>query len=123
MSEFYKRNRLEKLPPELKYYIAEFVPHNDNVPYQYIPEFKNVILDWYNKYRSWDTSGEIYRHYDKIYEIGISQDEIPFMKFAFKFYRAESRFYHITMNHAVGQFKKIAKRRTYTFGHLKQNKK
>ena len=110
-NEVYRKNRLEILPHELRYYIAEFVPHNDNVPYQYIPEFKNIILDWYNKYRSWDTSGQIYRYYSKIYEIGISQDEIPFMKFAFKFYRAESRFDDITMNHTVGQFKKIAKRR------------
>ena len=110
-NKLYQRNRLEKLPNELKYYIAEFVPHNDNVPYPYIQEFKHIILDWYNKYRAWDTSCQIYRHYSKIYEIGISQDEIPFMKFAFKFYRVESRLYNITMNHAVGQFQKIAKRR------------
>ena len=67
MSKSYKRNRIEKLPPEIRYYIAEFVPHKNNVEYPYIPLFKNIILDWYNKYRVYDTA-IVYRSYIEIYE-------------------------------------------------------
>jgi hypothetical protein len=109
MSKSYKRNRIEKLPPEIRYYIAEFIPHKNNVEYPYIPLFKNIILNWYNKYRVYDTA-TVYRNYREIYENGISQEDPPFMKHAFKHIRTESKYYSIYMNYAVGQFQKIAKR-------------
>lgn len=104
----YKTNRLAGLPPELKYYIAEYVNCKDVKPYPYIPLFKNIILNWYNKYRAWDNSGIIYHQYKDIYVKGISEDETPFLKFAFKWHRQESKYYNINMVHSVGQFEKIA---------------
>ena len=112
MSNTYKINRLEKLPSELRYYIAEFVPHKNTTSYPYIPLFKNIILDWYNKYRVYDTA-TVYRSYSEIYENGISQEDPPFMKYAFKHIRTESKYYSISMNYSVGQFQKIAKMYSY----------
>lgn len=105
-----KLSRLDKLPPELKYYIAEFIQCKDSTVYQYIPLFKNILLDWYNKYRTYDTA-VVYRSYKEIYENGISQEDPPFMKYAFTNYNIESKYYSMTMIYSVGQFRKIAKRR------------
>ena len=103
-------NRLDKLPPELRYYIAEYVNCKDVKPYPYIPLFKNIILNWYNKYRAWDNSGIVYRQYKDVYVKGISADEAPFLKYTFKWHRHESKYYNINMIHSVGQFEKIAHR-------------
>jgi len=103
-------NRLDKLPPELRYYIAEYVNCKDVKPYPYIPLFKNIILNWYNKYRAWDNSGIVYRQYKDVYVKGISADEAPFLKYTFKWHRHESKSYNINMIHSVGQFEKIAHR-------------
>ena len=100
----HKRNHIERLPPELGYYIAEFIDCKSVKPYPYIPLFKNIILDWYNTHRAWDDSNNVYHHYK---EICISQEEIPFLKFAFPRHMRESKYYLLTMNHSVGQFNKI----------------
>ncbi len=63
----YKTNRLERLPPELRYYIAEYVDCKEEKPYPYIPLFKNIILDWYNSSRPWRDSNIVYRQYKDIY--------------------------------------------------------
>jgi hypothetical protein len=107
----HNKSRLERLPPELKYYIAEYVECKDQKPYPYISLFKDIIIDWYNKYRAWDNSGIVYCEYNEIYTKGISADETPFLKCAFKRYRQESKYYNIIMVHSVGQFQKIACRR------------
>ena len=104
----YKTNRLTRLPHELRYYIAEYVNCREEKPYPYISLFKNIILDWYNSSRAWDNSGIVYREYKDIYTKGISEDETPFLKFAFKRHRQESKYYNINMVHSVGQFEKIA---------------
>ena len=104
----YNKTRIERLPPELRYYIAEYIECKDSTPYPFITLYKNIILDWYNKYRAWDNSGIIYREYKDIYKKGISEDETPFLKYAFKWYRQESKYYNINMIHSVGKFEKIA---------------
>lgn len=104
----HNKTRVERLPPELRYYIAEYVECKDQKPYPYISLFKNIITDWYNKYRAWDNSGIVYCEYKDIYTKGISEDEIPFLKHAFKWHRQESKYYNIIMVHSVGQFQKIA---------------
>ena len=101
----HKRNRLERLPPELRYYIAEFINCKDKQPYTYIPLYKNILLDWYNTRRAWDNSNNVYRQYKEVY---ISQEEIPFIKHAFTRYMRESKYYSMFMNYSVGQFQKIA---------------
>ena len=108
----YQTNRIERLPPELRYYIAEYVPSKREQTYPYIALFKDIMLDWYNKYRVWDNSDKVYRNYDEIYKEGISQEEAPFFKLAFKHHRRESKYYSMTMLYSVGQFQKIAQRYT-----------
>ena len=108
---FYKTNRLERLPPEPRYYIAEYVDCKEEKPYPYIPLFKNIILDWYNSSRPWRDSNIVYRQYKDIYTKGISEDETPYLKYAFNWHRQESKYYNINMVHAVGQFEKIVCRR------------
>lgn len=105
----YRTNRLDKLPPSLSYHIAEYIDCKDVKPYPYIPLFKNIILNWYNKYRAWDNIDIVYREYKDIYTKGISADETPFLKYAFKWHRQESKYYNINMIHSVGQFEKIAR--------------
>jgi len=51
------------------------------------------------------------KSYKEIYENGISQEDPPFMKYAFTNYNIESKYYSMTMIYSVGQFRKIAKRR------------
>jgi len=104
----YKTSRLERLPPELRYYIAEYVDCKEEKPYPYIPLFKNIILDWYNSSRPWRDSNIVYRQYKDIYTKGISEDETPYLKYAFNWHRQESKYYNINMVHSVGQFEKIA---------------
>jgi len=106
----YKNNRIERLPHELRYYIAEYVPSKREQTYPYIVLFKDIMLDWYNKYRVWDNSDVVYRSYDEIYKKGISQEESPFFKLAFNRYQQESKYYSMTMLYQVGQFQKIAQR-------------
>ena len=103
----YKTNRLARLPPELRYYIAEYINCKEKKPYSYIPLFKNIILDWYNTCRAWDDSIAVYRQYKEIYTKGISQEETPFLKYAFIKYRRENKYYEMTMIRHVGQFQKI----------------
>lgn len=103
----YNKTRIERLPPELRYYIAEYIECKDSTPYPFITLYKNIILDWYNKYRAWDNSGIVYREFKDIYAKGISEDETPFLKYAFKWYRQESKYYNKYMIHSVGQFEKI----------------
>lgn len=103
----YKTDRLAKLPPGLRYYIAEYIDCKDVKPYPYIPLFKNIILNWYNKYRAWDNTDIVHQQYKDVYTKGISADETPFLKYAFKWHRQESKYYNIIMVHSVGQFQKI----------------
>ena len=107
----YKTNRITRLPPELRYYIAEYVNCREEKPYPYISLFKNIILDWYNSSRVWNESNTVYRQYKDIYTKGISEDETTYLKHAFTNYRRESKYYNINMVHHVGQFEKIACRR------------
>ncbi len=103
----YKTNRLERLPPELRYLIAEFIPSKLENPYPYIQLFKDIMLDWYNKSRVWGTN-KVYHSYREIYTNGISQEDAPYFKYAFTHYRQESKYYYMTMTHEVGQFTRIA---------------
>lgn len=105
----YKSNRLDRLPGELRYLIAEFIPSKPEKTYPHIQLFKDIMLDWYNKYRIWETN-KIYLSYKEIYTDGISQEDAPYFKKAFKHHRQESKYYTIAMSHNTGQFTMIAKR-------------
>jgi|SaaInlV_130m_DNA_3_1039695.scaffolds.fasta_scaffold21237_2 hypothetical protein len=105
-------SRLDYLPPELRYYIAEYVHCTNPSPYPYLPLYKNIVLDWYNKRREWDTMNHIICHnYDEIYKHTISADQLPCMKYAFRFYAIDSKYYSMNMIHRIGQFEKIPIRR------------
>ena len=112
MTTYYKSppmgsSRLDYLPPELRYYIAEYVQCTNPRPYPYLPLYKNIVLDWYNKSREWDTMNPIYHNYDEIYNHGILPHQLPFMKYAFKIYAIDSKYYSMNMIHRIGQFGKI----------------
>ena len=108
MSSF-RNNRFERLPPELRYYIAEFIASKGGPNYPYIKLFKDIMLDWYNKYRVLDNSTVVYRKYDEIYIDVISQEDAPYFKHAFKHYRYENKYYYMPICNYVGQFIKIAR--------------
>lgn len=105
----YKSNRLDRLPGELRYLIAEFIPSKPEKTYLHIQLFKDIMLDWYNTNRVWDTN-KLYLSYKEMYTDGISQEDAPYFKKAFKHHRQESKYYNMTMSHNVRQFTMIAKK-------------
>jgi hypothetical protein len=106
---YYKTNLLDRLPTEIRYYIAEYIDCKDVKSLPYIPLFKNIILHWYNTSRIWDNSNTIYTEYEQLFTKGIiSQEEIPFLKYAFKWHRVKSKYYNMKMIHSIGQFEEIA---------------
>ena len=74
-------NYLELLPQDLRFYIAEFVPSKSYKPLPYIKEYKDVILDWYNKYRV--TNDSVYHNYRQLYDKGIDSWEVQYIKYGY----------------------------------------
>lgn len=107
-------NYYDALCSDLKFYIAQFVPSKPNIDLPYLDEFKDVIVDWYNKTRVFDNS--VYRNYDELYrsQNGITSVETSFVKYGFFNYAKEKRYYNLTLSHHTGQFYKIPIRRQYT---------
>ena len=112
MDEQYKKSHIDRLPPELHYLIAEFIPCKQEKPYPYIQLFKNIILNWYNKNQPRYKS-KVYHTYEEIYTCGISDIHIICLKYAFKNYRKESKYYNMIMSPVDGQFTMIPFRRNY----------
>lgn len=110
---FTTMNYLERLPRELRFYIAEFVPSKPDRPLPYISEYHDVLLDWYNKTRVFDNS--VYRNYQQLYALGIDSDEVQYIKWGFFHYAKERLYYNLSIDHNTGQFLKIAKRRNLNF--------
>jgi len=108
----YKSNRLERLPPELRYLIAEFIPSKPETPYPYIQLFKDIMLDWYNKSRVWDTN-TVYHSYKEIYSYGIPPEDAPYFKKAFTRHRRESKYYNMSISNHTREFIKTARCRHY----------
>ena len=113
-------NYYDALCSDLKFYIAQFVPSKPNIDLPYIDEFKDVIVDWYNKTRVFDNS--VYRNYDELYRShhGITSIDTSFVKYGFFHYAKEKRFYNLILSPHTGQFKKIAIRRHHPQNLLRQ---
>lgn len=60
-----KTNHYEALCNDLKFYIARFVPSKPDREMPYIQEYKDVVVDWYNKTMVHDNS--VYRNYTELY--------------------------------------------------------
>jgi hypothetical protein len=97
-------NRLERLPRELRFLIAEYVPSKPERPYQYIDEYKNVVLDWYNKTRVYDDT--IFHNFSQLYTTGLNDIETKYLQYRFRDYRRETGYYTMKMCHRTGQFEK-----------------
>ena len=110
-------NYYDALCSDLKFYIAQFVPSKPDIDLPYIDEFKDVIVDWYNKTMVFDNDNAVYRNYDELYrsQHGITSDETSFVKYGFFHYAKEKRYYNLILSHHTGQFTKIAIRRHHTF--------
>jgi len=102
-------NYLELLPQDLRFYIAEFVPSKPDRPLPYMNEYKDVILDWYNKYRVTDNS--VYQNYRQLYDRGIDSWEVQYIKYGYFWYARAVPYYNLFIDHHTGQFRKIAKRK------------
>ena len=113
-------NYYDALCSDLKFYIAQFVPSKPDVELPYLNEFKDVLVDWYNKRMVVDSS--VYRNYDELYrsQHGITSDETSFVKYGFFHYAKEKRFYNFFLSPYTGQFHKIPIRRQYTHNLLRQ---
>ena len=113
-------NYYDTLCSDLKFYIAQFVPSKPDVELPYLNEFKDVIVDWYNKRMVFDSS--VYRNYNELYrsQHGITSDETSFVKYGFFHYAKEKRFYNFFLSPYTGQFHKIPIRRHHTHNLLRQ---
>jgi len=98
-------NYLNLLPRELQFLIAEFVPSKPDHPYPYIDEYKNIVLDWYNKTLVFDSA--VYRNYHELYTKGISETDIPYLKGGFNQYVTDFCYYNMFIDYHTGQFEKI----------------
>lgn len=106
-------NYLELLPRDLRFLIAEFVPSKPDRPYPYIDEYKNVVLDWYNKTRVYDD--RVINDFQQLYKKGVSDIETKYICYGFKFYAREIRYYTMKMCHRTGQFEKDpVRKRSFT---------
>ena len=113
-------NYYDALCSDLKFYIAQFVPSKPDVELPYINEFKDVIVDWYNKHMVFDSS--VYTNYHQLYrsQHGITDQETTFVKFGFFQYAKEKQFYNLFLSPYTGQFHKFAIRRHHTHTLLRQ---
>jgi len=98
-------NYLDRLPRELRFLIAEYVPSKPdrNLPYLY--EFKNVVTDWYNRTRVW--GNDKYLGYDELYLRGILSHETQFIKHRFFHYAKEKKYYKMGLSPQTKQFEMI----------------
>ena len=98
-------NYLDRLPRELRFLIAEYVPSKPdrNLPYLY--EFKNVVTDWYNRTRVW--GNDKYLGYDELYLRGILSHETQFIKHRFFHYAKEKKHYKMVLSPQTNQFEMI----------------
>jgi len=101
-----KTNYYDTLCNDLKFYIATFVSSKPDLEIPYIQEYKDVVVDWYNKYMVYDNS--VYRNYTELYKHGILSQKIPYMKYAFFNYKKEKKYYRLFLSHYTGQFEKKA---------------
>ena len=99
----------ESLCDDLKFRIAEYV---SPIPERNIPfnqEYKDVLVDWYNKYSRHDQNWEVKRSYDELYSQGsIPSSRIPYMKYGFYNYGKEKRYYRLHFSPSIGGFAKSA---------------
>ena len=98
-------NYLDRLPRELRFLIAEFVPSKPDRNLPYLNEFKNVVTDWYNRTRVWDENNT-YLTYNELYLHGITSYETQFVKYGFFEYAKELLYYNMKMCPFAKQFEK-----------------
>ena len=101
-----KTNHYDALCNDLKFYIAGFVPSKPDREIPYIQEYKDVVVDWYNKRMVHDNS--VYRNYTELYKHGIPSQQIPYMKYGFFNYKKEKKYYRLSLSPYTGQFDKKA---------------
>jgi hypothetical protein len=104
------RNRFDALCNDIRYYIAEYVSSVPEREIQYIREYKEVLLDWYNKYTYRGTKSYVYRNYSELYTQGIPSEFTPYMKYGFFSHRKESKYYNFHLSPHNGRLVKTAKR-------------
>jgi len=104
------RNRFDTLCNDIRYYIAEYVSSVPEREIQYIREYKEVLLDWYNKYTYRGTKSYVYRNYSELYTQGIPSEFTPYMKYGFFSHRKESKYYNFHLSPHNGRLVKTAKR-------------
>ena len=99
------RNYLDRLPPELRFYIAEFVSSKPDRKLPYLNEFKSVVTDWYNRTRVYGDV-PVYKTYTELYFHGITSHETQFIKYGFFDYAKEILYYKMKMCPFAKQFMK-----------------
>jgi hypothetical protein len=99
-------NYLDRLPRELRFLIAEFVPSKPDRNLPYLNEFKSVVTNWYNRTR---VCGDVpvYRNYTELYLHGITSYETQFIKYGFFEYAKEILYYKMKMCPFTKQIKMI----------------
>ena len=98
-------NYLDRLPRDLQFHIAEYVPSKPDRNLPYINEFKNVVTDWYNRYRVWGS--EHFLRYDELYLRGILSHETQFVKYRFFHYAKEKKHYRMVFSPQTKKFEMI----------------
>lgn len=107
----HKNTPLDRLPSELRFYIAEFVPSTPDRPLPYIREYKDVLVDWYNKVVA-SRCDTVYQTYSEIVSpIGITEEDTVLLKYGFFYYSKDVQYYRMTLCSHTGQFKKLSRRR------------
>ena len=127
------KSNIDRLPPELQYYIAEFIPSTPDRFLPYLQEFKNVVTDWYNEliWENWNrnnpktmrgrnrliyccrwsptlTPKSPYYCRKMYYQIRIQSSDTSFLKHAFFNYAADKLHYNIVFRMSTGRFIRTA---------------
>ena len=103
-------NRYDASCNDIRFYIAEFVDSEPERELQYICEYKEVLLDWYNKYTDHVTKWDTFRNYSDLYSQGIPSEIIPYIKYGFFSHWKESKYYIFHQSPHTGRLVKTAKR-------------
>ncbi len=96
----------DNLPNEIQNYLFQYIPYKKKEPL-FLNEYKEVVIDWYNKTRTEDK--QVYKKYSEINMYKMCDIEVTFLIHAFFIYIQEKKFFHKLFCSSVGEFYKIPK--------------
>lgn len=100
-------SHFDKLPEEVQNYLFQYIPYKNKEPL-FMNEYKEIIVDWYNKSRIEDKV--VYKNYSDIDMYKLCDVEITFMLHSFFLYIGEKKIFYKLFCSKVGEFYKIPKR-------------